>query len=255
MRCHEAERLLAPQFADCLDAATQHELALHLDACPACRARLQQEYELDRLVVSAVNRDVPSVNALTLRIAQQVNRKPAGRESVLQWRWPAFAGAAALVLVFAIALFRFNSSNPMHLLCADAIDDHRTEVVLHEPRHWQTTPAGIAELARRTVSRAVPQSVSGLPLEKARICGLLDATALHLVYGKGAEEVSVFLMPRQQLPTKSLPSGAAALVHRIHQEHDAGIFVASFADSSLGVVVVGGPDNSRDVADQLLRSL
>ena len=53
MRCHEAEGLLAPQVSDCLDAATQRELALHLDGCAACRARLQQEYELDRLVVSA----------------------------------------------------------------------------------------------------------------------------------------------------------------------------------------------------------
>jgi len=55
MRCHEAEGLLAPQISESLDAAIQGELVLHLDSCAACRAKLQWEYELDRLITTAVN--------------------------------------------------------------------------------------------------------------------------------------------------------------------------------------------------------
>lgn len=254
MRCHEAEGLLAPQFSEDLDSATQHELALHLEACAACRARLQQEYELDRLVVAVVSQEAPPAAELMRRIETALETRPKWRPLPLRWRWAALAGAAAVVLLSAVAVLRFNASDPMHLLCQDAADDHRSEVVLHEPRHWHTSSSEIADLARRTVPAAtVPQNVAGLSLQKARICGLLQASALHLVYGNGSQQVSVFMMLRRDLPYDSLPSRAAG--HRLHRENDFGISVASFSGDGLGVVVVGSPDLARNVAEQLVRSL
>ncbi len=254
MRCHEAEGLLAPQFSEDLDSATQHELALHLESCAACRARLQQEYELDRLVMAAVNQEAPPAADLMRRIESALETKPKWRQLSLRWRWPALAGATALVLLCAVAVLRFNARDPMHLLCQDAADDHRSEVVLHEPRNWHTSSSEIADLARRTVPAAtVPQSVAGLSLQKARICGLLQASALHLVYGNGSQEVSVFMTLRRDLPYDSLPSEAAT--RRLHRENDFGTSVASFSGDGLGVVVVGSPDLARNVAEQLARSL
>lgn len=255
MRCHEAEGLLTPQFSETLDAAAQRELALHLDSCPVCRARLQQEYELDRLITAAVNRATPAADGLVAQLEQRLEGKRAWRFFPWQWRWPALAGAAAMVVLFAIAFSRLTTNTPMHALCLDAVDDHRTEVVLREPRQWHTSSEEIAGLARRTVPAVqVPQNIAGLPLQKARICGLLQATALHLVYGNGAQQVSVFVMLRRELPSDSLPAPTAG-ADRLHQENDAGMGVASFAGDGLGVVVVGNPNLTRNVADQLARSL
>ena len=231
----------------------QSELALHLESCAACRARLQREYELDRLITAAVNRATPAADELVAHIEHRLESKLTRRFFPWQWRWPALAGAAAVVLFCAILLTRFTSSNSMHALCQDAMDDHRSEVVLREPRRWHSV-SEINDLVRRTVPQArIPQSIAGLPLEKGRICGLLQAQALHLVYGDGAQQVSVFFVLRQDLPSDSLPLQNSA--KRLHQENDAGIGVASFAGQGLGVVVVGTPRLARNVADQLVRSL
>lgn len=254
MRCREAEGLLAPQISETLDSATQRELAVHLDTCAACRARLQQEYELDRLVMAAVTQEAPAADHVVARIEQALDSSRVRRPFFLQRRWPAFAAAAALVLLVAMAISRFTTGTSMHLLCQDAVDDHRTEVVLHEPRHWHTSSSEINDLVRRTVpGTEVPQTVAGLSLQKARICGLLQATALHLVYGNGSQQVSVFFMLQRELPSDSLPSQAAA--NRLHKEIDSGIAVASFAQDGMGVVVVGGPEIAPNVADQLALSL
>lgn len=254
MQCHEAEGLLAPQISESLDAATQSELALHLESCAACRARLQQEYELDRLVAAAVAQATPPCAPLMQRIEQGLQENPARSWSLRQWQWPAFAGAAAVVLLCALALTRLYSHNPMHMLCLDAVDDHRTEVVLREPRHWHSNANEIAELAHSTVPAAqIPQNLAGFTLEKARICGLLQATALHLVYRNGSQQVSVFLMLRRDLPSDSLPALAGG--DTLHQENDSGMAVASFAGDGLGAVVVGNPGATRDLATQLARSL
>lgn len=253
MRCHEAEGLLAPQFSENLEPAIQRELALHLDGCAVCRARLQQEYELDRLITGAVNRATPTADDLVARIEQRLEGKRGWRFLPWQWRWPALAGAAAVVLLCAVVLTRFSASNSMHALCLDAVDDHRTEVVLHEPRRWHSSNE-INDLVRRTVPEAqIPQTIAGLPLQKGRICGLLQAQALHLVYGNGAQQVSVFFMLRRDLPSDSLPVPNSG--KRLHQENDGGIGVASFAGDGLGVVVVGNPDLARNIADQLTLSL
>lgn len=253
MRCHEAEGLLAPHYSETLDAATQWELGLHLESCAACRARLQQEYELDRLIRAAVTAATPSESALLTRIQQHLQVK---RARWLPWHWPrpALAGAVALVLLCAVALFRFNSTNPMHSLCQDAADDHRSEVVMNQPRPWHTGPE-IAVLAHRVVPSArIPQSVAGLPLEKARICGLLQARALHLVYGSGAQQISVFFMPRQELPSDSLPPPTATS-QQLHEENDYGVSVATFAGGGMGIAVVGNSDLTHNAAQQLVGAL
>jgi hypothetical protein len=251
MRCHEAEGLLAPQISESLDAAIQGELALHLDSCAACRAKLQWEYELDRLITTAVNAGTPSPDALLGRIEQKLGSR---RPFLLQWRWPAFAGAAAMVLLFALALPRFTSHDPMHLLCLDAVDDHRSEVLQREPRTWHTG-GDISGLVQRTVPGAqVPQNVAGLSLQKARICELLRAPALHLVYGSGVQQVSVFVMLPQDLPSGSIPRPTPP-ASRLHQENDSGIAVTSFGGKGLAVVVAGSPDLAPDVAGQLALSL
>lgn len=254
MRCHEAEGLLTPQFTESLDAPTQRELALHLECCAACRARLQQEYEFDRLIRSAVNSATPPEDGVVARIEQALEGKRARWPMLWSWRWPALAGAAALALVCAVAISRFTANDPMHRLCQDAADDHRSEVVLREPRTWRTG-SQINELALRVVPNTrVPQKLAGLTLEKARICGLLQARALHLVYGSGAQEVSVFLMLQHDLPSRSLPPPTLA-THRLHQENDYGVSVATFAGDGLGVAVVGNPDLTRGIAEQLANAL
>ena len=253
MRCHEAEGLLAPQFSESLDAVTQRELALHLDSCAACRARLQMEYELDRLIIAEVDRGAPPADGVVARIEQKLDAQRAPW-LLSSWRWPALASVAAALLLFALLVPRFTASGRMHLLCQDAVDDHRSEVMLRQAITWRTGTE-ISDLVRRTVPQAqIPQTVAGLSLQKARICDLLQAPALHLVYGNGTQQVSVFFLLPQNLPSGSLPPPATTS-SRLHQENDSGVSVASFAGKDVGVVVVGNDGITGNVAGQLARSL
>ncbi len=254
MRCHEAEALLAPQMSDAVDAASQQELASHLESCAACRALLQQEYELDRLVKAAVEHRVPPPEPLAaaIRLRMDGDRQTLRRPAIVFWRHPAFAAAFAALLLASLFTWKLTFGNPMHLLCADAADDHRDEVVLAQPRRWRTGPE-ISQVAGRTIATtALPVNAGGLALSKARICELQGARALHLVYGDGPKQISVFVMMQSDLPRWSVPSSRT---RNIHQEHDLGMNVASFSTNGFGVVVVGGDKVVHDAATDLLHTM
>ncbi|MGI9101608.1 MAG: hypothetical protein ACR2IF_04100 [Terriglobales bacterium] len=252
MRCHEAEAFLAPQMSDAVDGVRQQELASHLASCAACRALLQQEYRLDRLVKAAAEHNVPATENVAAAVRQGIEKETSKRRSPMMfWRRPAFAAVMIAVLAGGLVTWKVTLGNPMHLLCADAADDHRDEVVQAQPRRWRTGPE-ISEVASRAISASVPANAGGLALTKARICELQGTRALHLVYGDAGKQISVFVMMQSELPRWSVPSSRT---RDIHQENDLGMNVASFSTSGFGVVVVGNDGVVRNAAADLLHTM
>jgi hypothetical protein len=163
------------------------------------------------------------------------------------------ASFASIVLGFAV--WRGVSDYRLHMLCADAADDHHTEITLREARRWRATPQEISDLARRELGAAeLPQAIEGqdLTLARARVCRLRGSRFMHLVYAGGAREVSVFLAldkPGQALNRDAMPTP-------IHDERDLGVDVSSFRLGNLVVVVASdlAAGASTQVASQLAHS-
>jgi hypothetical protein len=100
--------------------------------------------------------------------------------------WIAAAASVAVVLL------GYSLVRPSRLY-RDAARDHRLEVIEQQPRHWRTDPAAIVKLAARfQLPDVATLAPAGYRLERAKMCGLEGRPALHLVYGNGTREFSVY---------------------------------------------------------------
>lgn len=250
LRCADVLERLPEYLADALQRPHADEVAAHLETCPDCAMALATERRLDQLVSHAVNEAAPSSAALQLRLAEQIAGRPAVR---LQWWRMATVAASLASLVLGFAVWRGVTGYQVHLLCADAADDHHTEITQNQARRWRTAPQEIADLAKRELggSGELPQSIEGqnLALTRARVCRLRGTRFMHLVYGSGPREVSVFLgldKPGQSVTHDAMPTP-------IHDERDLGVDISTFRMGNLVVVVASDVTGgfSTQVANQL----
>jgi hypothetical protein len=249
LRCADVLEHLPAYMADALERPQGDEVAAHLETCPECAMALATERRLDQLVTNAANEAAPSSAGLQLRIAEQISGRPAAR---FQWWRMATVAASLASLLLGFAIWRGVGGYQVHMLCADAADDHHTEIIQRQARRWQSTPQEISDLAKRELgSGDLPQKIEGqnLTLARARVCRLRGSRFMHLVYGSGAREVSVFLAldkPGQTLNHDAMPTP-------IHDEHDLGADVSTFRLGNLVVVVVSdlAADLSTQVANEL----
>lgn len=233
LRCADVLERLPEYLADALETPQSDEVAAHLETCPDCAMALATERRLDQLVAHAVNDAAPSSAALQSRLAEHI----AGRPKVnYQWWRMAAVAAAVASMVLGLGIWRGFAGYQVHMLCADAADDHHTEITLREARRWRTTPQEISDLAKRELgSGELPQNIEGqhLTLARARVCRLRGSRFMHLVYAQGGREVSVFLA----LDKPGQPSTRDAMPTPIHDEHDIGVDVSTFRLGNLVVVV------------------
>lgn len=233
LKCADVLDRLPEYLADALQPPQSDDVAAHLECCPDCAMALATERRLDQLVSRAVSDAAPSSAGLQYRIAEHVAGRPPVRA---QWWRMAAVAAAVASMALGLAIWRGVSGYQVHMLCADAADDHHTEITLREARRWRTAPQEISDLAKRELgSGEVPQTIEGenLALARARVCRLRGARYMHLVYGGGAREVSVFLAldkPGQTLNRSGMPTP-------IHDERDLGVDVSTFRLGNLVVVV------------------
>ena len=82
----------------------------HLAGCPACRAELRRQQQIDGLLAQATRRLEPVPSSLIDRIEQQVRR--SRRRRVVHWAWGLSAAAlAASVLAAWLATGGFGTDN------------------------------------------------------------------------------------------------------------------------------------------------
>ncbi|HZL56774.1 MAG TPA: hypothetical protein VFC21_06825 [Bryobacteraceae bacterium] len=171
--------------------------------------------ELDAQLRSAAHAEPIETAALEKAIRARLGRAHGG--------WYA-AAAAALILALRL------SYSPAPDVFAQAVGDHRAEVVEHRPRHWRSDPNEIQTLAARyglsasTVGRMAP---GGYRLEHAKTCGLDGKPVLHLVYTDGRHEFSVYVTDGRAHGERTV---GRARVAAFHSPLVSGIAVGSRAE-------------------------
>jgi anti-sigma factor RsiW len=174
----------------------------HVRACAPCRRQMHAEGEARQLVRERASTLVGHA-PLGLRArcaAARVQAAPAARRPLpllSRAGWP-MALAATLLLAVAGSAFYGLVVNPSKAVAAQLTLDHLKCFTLFEE------PAGLAPAevqailkARHGIDIVLPagQEASGLTLVGGRRCLYLDGSVAHLLYRKGAVQVSLFVLP------------------------------------------------------------
>jgi anti-sigma factor RsiW len=194
---------LVTRVADDKAAATERaRVEAHVRECAPCQRQLHAEREVRQLVRRRATTLVGHA-PLGLRArcaAERVHApQPVRRPLPLlsRARWP-IALAATLVLAIAGSAFYGLVVNPSRAVAAQLALDHLKCFTLFEE------PAGLApaevqaELkAHQGIDIVLPsaEAAVGLRLVGGRRCLYLDGSLAHLLYRKGAVQISVFVLP------------------------------------------------------------
>ena len=183
-------------------AAERGRVDGHVRECAPCHRQIHAERESRRLVRERAGMLVGHA-PLGLRARCASTRTQAARSDrrplplLSRARWPT-ALAATLVLALAGTAFYGLVVNPSKAVAAQLALDHLKCFTLFEE------PAGLApsdvqaELkSRHGIDIVLPsgEAASGLTLVGGRRCLYLDGSIAHLLYRKGAVQISVFVLP------------------------------------------------------------
>jgi anti-sigma factor RsiW len=244
MTCDQIHELVPLYLSGELDPQRAAEFDAHLKGCTLCAGELESEARLDVKLREAFLAEELDTSRIYQRVRELIanERVTAANLTPLQAarrrRWVAAAlGVAATLLLIAGGYVLV--PRQVAQVYADAAEDHQTEVVDHRLRRWFFDRAQIDALAQgQGITAAVPAEVgAGYHLERARICRLDGLTYLHLVYGDGVREFSLFLRPRDAVklnaPIRGFANGRLLRECVSGNEH-----LSSFATQRLSAVVV-----------------
>ena len=198
--CRELHPLVTRVADNEATAAERGSVDGHARECPACRLQLHAEREVRRLVSDRSGALVGHAPlGLRARCIATRTAAPAPRRLPLLSRagWP-MAMAATLVLAVAGSAFYGLVVNPSKAVAAQLMLDHlKCFTLFEEPAGL--SPADVqAELkAHHGMDIVLPagRAAEGLTLVGGRRCLYLDGSVAHLLYRKGAVQVSLFVLP------------------------------------------------------------
>lgn len=200
MTCKDVQRLAPLRLSGELESEQTGEIEQHLSTCVFCRRFLLQQQELDQAIRFAVESE--PLNATPIHAATMSHIQHS-RMSLWNLRMPVWV--TALVASFAVLLIAggvvvANQRSAMYFRAAGK--DHVDDLVKAIPKSgWKTTEPEIRSyLASRLNQKDGFErlSVSAYSLLKARDCRLANRTYVHLVYAKGDQRISVYLLPHHQ---------------------------------------------------------
>jgi anti-sigma factor RsiW len=218
MNCMDIRTLAPLWHSGELSGEEQASFATHLASCASCEREIRQQAALDGRLKAAFAGNAPD----TARIEESVRRHLATGHRRRRWLMAGAAAAAAIVGL----LFVPNSPR----IYADAARDHQKEVVEKQPRHWRTGAGEIGGLTVRvglSYAQAAALAPAGFQLERARFCALGGQAVLHLVFGDGTRDYSLYLLPH---------TGRNAGEHLVHVNS---VEVAGFETGHFTALVAG----------------
>ena len=200
--CRDIDPLVTRVADDEATVAERGRVEGHVRACAPCHLQLHAERESRQLVRERADLLVGHA-PLGLRARCAATRAqaapPASRRVPLLSRasWP-MALAATLVLAVAGSTFYGLVVNPSKAVAAQLALDHlKCFTLFEEPAGLQPAEVQAQLKARHGIAVVLPagQAADGLTLVGGRRCLYLDGSVAHLLYRKGAVQVSLFVLP------------------------------------------------------------
>jgi anti-sigma factor RsiW len=214
MTCKDFQTLTPLYLSGELDKSLADLYDSHMKTCAACA----EEFSAQRGIDAALLRSILMQRAESAEVEEYVRQKIAAEAPAetlhvrflpARRRWIAAIGSVAAVALVGFFGYREFLSKNIPSVYAAVAQDHHREVVEQRPRSWVNSIAEIGSLAEQQgFSATLPESLvpAGNRLERAKLCRLDGHVYLHLVYSDGAQEFSVFLLPRGGVK----PAGSSA---------------------------------------------
>ena len=194
MNCSDLQYLMPLQLSGELDSASMAQLERHVNECPACQEQIEEQQDLNKGIRAALLSESVDTTALRMRVLTEVKGK--GTVSIINTaRHPiriALAVAAGLLIVLAVV-----AANRDNARYEQASLDHVDEVVTAGHREWRTQGNSIGQLISQCM-KTPPQleqlSIPGYQLLRGKECGIAKTPYIHLVYGNGAQQISMYIL-------------------------------------------------------------
>jgi len=190
MNCTEITMLAPLYLSGEMEATRAAEFKLHLEECSSCAREMEHQREFDARIREGLAEKVETT-ALVSRIRGRISAQRRWRQ--VQWL------AAACAIVIAVIGWRLMIDRRVPLVCIDAAEDHRDEVIDRRHRNWTSDAAALSALAHRIGFESIDAPAlapAGYRFEHGKLCRLDGHAFVHLVYANGNGEVSIFLRPR-----------------------------------------------------------
>ena len=248
MRCNEFDELVSLYLSDELDAAHRREFAQHVAGCSTCASLLDRQVRTDDLLRSSLATLPVPTAAVRSRVSARIHAVPWWRQ-IFESRRFQFAFASTLLVIATISFLRFRSDPRAVYLFETAAADHVECVVQRmEKAGWVTDVSAAEELAIQIVGDARPVQAlapADYTLVKARPCRLEGKAKiwLHLIYSRGAREISFFVRSRRISPAST---GQLALTAKLSSQRAGDLEVVGFERGAYGIIFVA--DVSRNEA-------
>lgn len=207
MMCHDVTRLLPLYLDSELSPETSFAIAEHLEVCPTCDARAENERGLElsirsRLLVPEPE-DTAAWDTATGGVRRGLARSPVRRVALVA------AAAVAVVLLATLAPW---THRELDMARSAAADHGRFITEVAEEDVPSATLDQLEVVTTRTLhgSLQVPAALpAGYQLVKVGQCTLDGAPVAYVILTGGGEPVSLFLMDRSEL--SRFPGAAARL--------------------------------------------
>ena len=193
MNCSDSRYLRPLYLSGELDNGSTAQMERHLAECLRCRREVEEEQALDKALKHALLREPVHAAALRSRVRHLMHPERGDRLFLMRHPMQAALAIAAMLLM-AITLVVAHRDN---LRYEEASADHVNEVVRAAPKSWQTEDGSIAQLVAQRL--AVPAAVLQLTIPSYRLlrgkeCSIASNRYVHLVYGDGKQELSMYLL-------------------------------------------------------------
>jgi anti-sigma factor RsiW len=194
MNCSDAQYRMPLHLSGELDSASIAQFERHLDECQACQKEMEEHQELNKGIRVALLSESVDATAVRRRVLAEIK----GQRTVSIFtaaRHPfriAFAVAAGLLIMLTIG-----ATNRDNARYEQASLDHVEEVVMARHVEWRTQASSIGQLVSQCM-KTPPQlqalSIPGYQLLRGKECGISKTPYIHLVYGNGAQQISMYIL-------------------------------------------------------------
>jgi len=194
MNCSDVQYLMPLHLSGELDSASMVQFERHVDECLACRKEIEEHQELNKGMRAALLSESVDTTAVRRRVLADIKGERTA-SIVATARHPfriAFAIAAGLLIILTIgATYGDNTRYEQASL------DHVGEVVRAQHVEWRTQSSSIGQLVSQCM-KTPPQlqqlAIPGYQLLRGKECGIAKRPYIHLVYGNGAQQISMYIL-------------------------------------------------------------